>query len=882
MKLAKLRIRGLQWILLLSLFLFVPASADDVVLTTTVPAEHTLSLVMEGSGQAACCGMTLENGASVTLPRQSEPVLDLLPADGCRVASLLYNGTDFSGSMTGLRITLPPLTADSVLRIEFRPAAESEEIRPQLTLQQKYLAMTPGKRITLSWQCVPESYADRVTWSALTTDMSEASDVITVDAAGTVTACRKGTAYASAVLTVNGSTETVRCRIDVSEEGTTPIAAETLKLTLGEKKGTTELFRTDYTKITLLPELAQNRLTAELAEEDTGRIEARELGAALESARFTDPTTASLFDLRAADDRTLEIVPTQEAILLGSSSPKSIKNSYKSAICVQLDGKEFETEVYTLTVKKSVPKLKAAELKFNSAAAGDLQTLQFTGGTVKRAERKAGTALPAFLAEIDEQALTVRLTAENPPAKASGNLQLTCSVEGWAIPAEVKVKVSVKKTLPKLSYSAKSITLLAGSLDYAELEASAAPVLFRDTEAYPLTFVCVKEGKNIVQTQEAGEILTCSHEGSRIRVSAAQTDTKTHSYQVIYSVFGQEASFKVTVTGKAAQLKLKTSGSIDTAVKNSSITVKAALSGFHIGSGESYSVRVWQKTKGQTDRNVTDLFTVNRSGAGVFVLQEKESGTLPGGSSYTVEVGVDTDGDGSADAVNSAKLSVKWSSPAKVPVSITLKASGAIDVIRPGSAVTLTPTIKNYYGYVLQTSDLTFYKKIGSAWQPAADAPFAVAIAGNSFTLTARPGLRPADQYAVGMTAVINGTEYSSGGAKKTPTAIKVKMGTAKLALSASSGVMQLSDAYSQSEFRISVKDSSVASVKSVSLDSKSAAYFRLIRLSDDSYALAFKNDRIPTGLKAGKTMSVKLSVTLTGSETGKANNTLTYKVLLK
>ena len=62
------------------------------------------------------------------------------------------------------------------------------------------------------------------------------------------------------------------------------------------------------------------------------------------------------FSLRIADDRSLEIIPTDEAL----ENPGWVAASYKSTILLTGRQWQAETEELTLTVKKTLPKVKAS------------------------------------------------------------------------------------------------------------------------------------------------------------------------------------------------------------------------------------------------------------------------------------------------------------------------------------------------------------------------------------------------------------------------------------------------------------------------------------------------------------------------------------------
>lgn len=330
------------------------------------------------------------------------------------------------------------------------PMADSISNQP-ISIDQAYLVLNADDSAQLSVHTEPMELNGAVVWNV--NALSSDEPVISVDSNGVVTALRPGTAEAVASVTVGEETYSARCRIDVVEKAgsTQPIADEVSVngITLLDTKAAVDLYRTDYTRISVLLNLTQNLTAfAEGAGENTGH--------AIQSARFADEAVARNFALRVADDRTLEIIPTEYAL----ANPGAVKNA-KSAIVLTVDGVEFTTAALTLTVKKTLPTVKAKAIKINSfdAAPADLT---FTGAKVLAVEPEG--ALPAGFAL---EGMNVVYTGS--AAKTSAKLNLLATVENLAVKRPVTVSVSVTRTEPTVKLSASSVTLLPGSTDKVTL-----------------------------------------------------------------------------------------------------------------------------------------------------------------------------------------------------------------------------------------------------------------------------------------------------------------------------------------------------------------------------------------------------------------------------
>ncbi len=781
-------------------------------------------------------------------------------------------------------------------------------VTPEITLEQEYLLLTPGDEVQILASANLRLWEDNIRWSVENTDANDAAEIIQVDAFGKVTAITPGSAYAIASLTVDGATYTARCRVDVVAaedapgEGTEPSpASKILYASLPEKKVKLELFSTDYASFDVLLELEQLRNpTAAGLRPEAELPQPQDHGHAISAARFQDEAVALLFDLRVADDRTLTVVPRYETLEQALVSAKAVKGSYSSAVIVTVDGQDFVTQdaagkpvKLTLTVGKTQPKLKAAELKFNSFLANQELPLRFTGGQVTAIARDDAAAAKnakkdaeSWL-EVDYEAQTARLR-DGVEGKQSGSLYLTVTLDGWAITQQVAVKVSAARTVPKLKLKSTSVTLLPGTEDRAVLGYTLSPAAFGGRQ--PQVTRIVETGKNGA-SYENGDFILCTVGSGQLALQAphVRDDALAHTYKVYLGLDGYEFPSPVTVKtlkpGTFPTLSVKAGGSIDTGIPKSPITLKLSLKNYHLGSGEQYSVMVRQQkpAKGTSvaiDRSVNHLLDIEIAD-GVITLTEKVPGSLESGYTYAAYVSAEIGGAATNEV--RTKLSVKWSNPDKVKVSGKLKAAGKLDPLRPQSSLLLTPQFKNCFGCEPKAADLAFYRSYKdpvtkkTVTVPADDF-FRVEEEDGSFRvwLTAAAAYSKADKVKAELRFEANGASCT------TPQiSLSVKPGSAKLSAAPTGITLLAGDRYSSGSFRITAADPSLADVAAVTMDAKSAALFDLVDLGQGSYVLAYKGHLVPAAAKAGKSFSVKLSVTFDGAPAD-AVSTVTLKVNIR
>ena len=530
-----------------------------------------------------------------------------------------------------------------------------------------------------------------------TTESGESIDpVIEVKYDGTVTAKKVGTDYVIVSMTVDGQTLTARCRIDVEADATAVTGIE-----LTTAKATTELFRKDYTQVEILPLLEQNLVAQDDGEEPAWSFE--NVGAVVSEAHFKDEAVSKLFDLKVIDDRTLEIRPTEEAL----ANPKSVKGSYKSEIVAIVNGTEFTTaQKLALTVKKSTPKLKAEAVKLNSFVDGQTLPVIITGGKVASFELQTPDAKTAAIATLNDD-LTV--TVNNSTKKGSGKFILDCELSDWVVSAKVTVKVSSSYKAPKLSFKPASITLNSTYPDYGA--ATAWTLQSLPGIEHEITGYAIYEGKNAVSSDVL--VVDFDTDTCEMSVMPGTLDGSKHTYKVYLLVDGKEvsaATVKVLANNTAGTLSAKAAGAIDTKIEKSPITLTISGKNFNAAEGD-YDLRILQK-EGKNEP-VAVLDEAEGIDEGYFELERKANnviqitGTEQLKSSvtdftYTVEV---TEKDTALKLAKAVKLTVKTSKNDPV-ASVTLKATGAIDTLRPDTEIVLTPSFKNIYQYELNDETL--------------------------------------------------------------------------------------------------------------------------------------------------------------------------------
>ena len=496
-----------------------------------------------------------------------------------------------------------------------------------VALNQEYILLSVGQSLDLRTVLNPIEILGDVQWR-----IEGDRGVVSISEDGVITAEKAGCVY---LVAAYGDWAEQRCRIDVSE------SKYISGVSLSTNKLTAELYSTDYTEFEILLKLPQNYSTTASVTEKIA-----DHGVAIDSAKFTSPDIARVYDLAVKDDRTLVMVPTAEAL---KRSPELVAGTYKSLVAVTVRGNQtYRTEEVTISVKASRPKLKATVPAFNSFYAGQAQELMITGATVTDVVLDASKAQPDWLT-LEGQTLILK---ENAPAKsASTKVNLLIYTEEWSVPAEVTLNVKNTYKAATLKLSASSVTLNTATRDQASVMLAANPADFDISEP---TFRLTDSTGKVDKTGE----LTVNYENGKITVST--TEKTKGNYKLCVSV-GKTKEVALTVKTVSAKpaVTFKVTGNPDISIPNSTAIVTPAFKNY---SGSFRLVKMTAQTmKGQT---VTEQFTAAQEGNAILV--GCESNTLEG--TYVLELQM-TLADGSRVS-NTAKITVK-----KTALKLKLSAS---------------------------------------------------------------------------------------------------------------------------------------------------------------------------------------------------------------
>lgn len=176
-------------------------------------------------------------------------------------------------------------------------------------------------------------------------------------------------------------------------------------------------------------------------------------------------------------------------------------------------------------------------------------------------------------------------------------------------------------------------------------------------------------------------------------------------------------------------------------------------------------------------------------------------------------------------------------------VTASMKASGTIDVVRDGTAITVTPSYKNYAGLADIAPQLTIESGNGKTYKEVDAGLFSIVHNENgTFTITKVPGAEvdTALKYRAKLTF--------KGGANPTYVNLAVKSGTAKVAVSGTP-VLYKADRFSRGTFRLTTADKALNPiVKAEIKDAKYQGIFEVYSYGSGEFAIGFKGNKVPDG----------------------------------
>ncbi len=373
------------------------------------------------------------------------------------------------------------------------------------------------------------------------------------------------------------------------------------------------------------------------------------------------------------------------------------------------------------------------------------------------------------------------------------------------------------------------------AIDYTVTESSGKTILDEDSKAIQL----IKDGADLfVQLKETA--------GINIK------NTYTLNLKLTLEN-GKELESSVKIPVKQTNISLKLSANKLTL--NKAIDDKATVTVTCATKDYNFTDPVWTllDSKGNDASGQLDISWNN----GKLTVATTEA--TPYGGSYKLLIAPEK----GAKAVT---LAIVIPAEAKSTVTGTLKATGNLDVIRDGTALTITPTWKNC-NEAERTEILTIRNGSGED----VTAQFVIEEENGKYVLTRAGALDHTQKYTATLTATFtNGTTATATGA------LKLKMGSAKLTLKADSTTLFANDKHSRVNISFASADSTLNKVAGVELDPKLANQFEIIDYKNGQYAIGFRDGAVPAKLTS---VNLALNVWLEGNETAKANVSVKVKL---
>lgn len=633
-----------------------------------------------------------------------------------------------------------------------------ETPEPSIQIEQEYITLPIGSRTQLSVKAESDAILDMIEWTVLkAVEDGIPQPIVLVDDNGVVSAHRTGTGYVIASITIDGVKYTDRCRVDVTAQESS-VAVQGAQL--GTTALTTELFKTDYASFDVILLLKQNEsriMSADAISPDS--VAPEDNGVAVTSARFEDEQMDALFALTVKDDRTLLVVPRQTAV----DNPNTVGKSYSGKVIVNVGGEEFTTDSsLKLTVKKTMPKLKAASLSFNSFYTNQAQPIVITGATVTGISRNTAkdtaktAALPTWLTLSNG---VLALTDDAPAKSASGSAYVLVETEEWAMPIAVAVPV-------KLAYKAPGLKLSASSATFANAGSSGVSLkLLCSGKADTLSSLNVSG----IRAPEGFDVRNFNRvDGSFTLVPNGTIVPGTKNIVVSFGNTDKTVGLKLKVSAKAVTLSAKPGTVTLNSVVGDSAVIPLTAS--------PVDYQITAPTFRLTDSSGAATNQLDFVYSGGTVTIKTNASTRPG-ATYKLYVAAP----GSKEAVITIKtLSEKNSKP-----TLSAKVTGAIDLSFPESYAAVVPSFRNYSSGLCKLESWTVTESKGKTNLGDATGSFELDYRSGQYRLLANGDLTAGNTYMLTMTfSLADGSTYSCSvkiPVKRTPVKLKLSKTTLSL-----------------------------------------------------------------------------------------------------
>ena len=440
--------------------------------TTGKQADRTTTFTGLMPGQPYQIVVTKLTGAPVGDPEEDPAVLSQMVDK----ENLVYTNQKVAGSSGSLSFTYEVTTHEDVLvqlyglankRGIHLYAADGSDLDKTMgengTVANLTLKLGETGSYQLRAEVTPVQWAGNLEWSVTP------EGILDVDEEGNLTPLTAGTAYVKATVKHGTYEFSATCRVLVVNEK----AQELSDVTLISTNAALELYKTSGFQLRIHPQLGnkaspyaadtENSYDADEAEE------AKEaLGHLIQSAEFgskdkngdivPNDDMNELFDLKVMDDWSLWLIPTDYA----RENPDKVKSSYKSKIVLHTADQDLLTEeTLNISVKKSLPKLTASQLTINGFYNDKTYMPDIQGATVTGIymEEDHANSWPSWLGIGEGEDGQLFVNSDVTTKTANAKVWLSVKTEQWAIPASVQLPVKLIYQVPAVKLASSGITI---------------------------------------------------------------------------------------------------------------------------------------------------------------------------------------------------------------------------------------------------------------------------------------------------------------------------------------------------------------------------------------------------------------------------------------
>lgn len=435
--------------------------------TTGKQADRTTTFTGLMPGQPYQIVVTKLTGAPVEDPAALSQMVD--------EENLVYTNQKVAGSSGSLSFTYEVTTHEDVLvqlyglannRGIHLYAADGSDLDKTMgengTVANLTLKLGQTASYQLRAEVTPVQWAGDLEWSVTP------EGILDVDEEGNLTPLTAGTAYVKATVKHGTYEFSTTCRVLVVNEK----AQELKEVTLISTNAALELYKTSGVQLRIHPRVGNQASTQSASEADaiaTYDAEEREaLGHLIQSAEFgsldknndivLNDDMNELFDLEVMDDWTLRLIPTEDAV----ENPGKVKSSYKSKIVLYTADQELLTEeTLNISVQKNLPKLTASQLIINGFYNEKTYMPDIKGATVTNITMDPDheNSWPEWLGIDEGPDGQISVNPDVTTKTANAKVWLSVETEQWAIPASVQLPVKLIYQAPAVKLASSGITI---------------------------------------------------------------------------------------------------------------------------------------------------------------------------------------------------------------------------------------------------------------------------------------------------------------------------------------------------------------------------------------------------------------------------------------